>query len=63
MGGGREEQQHNGQHGLEPYAYLRCLFTQLPIVKEQSEYRALLPQYIDPDLLKSSQAEPQVGIN
>jgi hypothetical protein len=23
MGGGREEQQHNGQHGLEPYAYFR----------------------------------------
>jgi hypothetical protein len=30
-------------NGLEPYAYLRCLFAQLPLVKEQSEYRDLLP--------------------
>ena len=40
-------------NGLEPYAYLRCLFAQLPLVKEQSEYRALLPQNIDPVLLES----------
>lgn len=50
-------------NGLEPYAYLRCLFAQLPLVKEQSEYRNLLPQYIDPALIKASQPEPQVGIN
>jgi len=50
-------------NGLEPYAYLRCLFAQLPLVKEQSEYRDLLPQYIDPALIKASQPEPKVGIN
>ena len=38
-------------NGLEPFAYLRCLFLKLPFVKEQSEYRQLLPQYIDPELV------------
>ena len=38
-------------NSLEPYAYLRCLFEQLPLVKDQNEYRQLLPQYIDRDLI------------
>lgn len=38
-------------NGLEPYSYLRCLFEQLPIVKEQAGYRDLLPQYIDRNLI------------
>jgi len=38
-------------NGLEPYAYLRCLFEQLPIVKDQAGYRALLPHYIDRNLI------------
>lgn len=38
-------------NGLEPYAYLRCLFERLPLVKDQADYRALLPQYIDRDLM------------
>ena len=33
---------------LEPFAYLRYLFQQLPFVKEQSKYLQLLPQNIDP---------------
>jgi transposase len=37
-------------NGLEPYSYLRCLFEQLPLVKDQDGYRGLLPQYIDRDL-------------
>ena len=41
-------------NGLEPFAYLRCLFLQLPLVKEQSEYRQLLPQYINPSLVSRS---------
>jgi len=41
---------------LEPFAYLRCLFEQLPLVKDQEGYRALLPQNIDPNLLNSSRA-------
>lgn len=40
-------------NGIDPYSYLRCLFAQLPLVKDQSEYRALLPQHIEPDLLES----------
>lgn len=35
-------------NGLEPFAYLRYLFEHLSLVKEQSEYRNLLPQHIDP---------------
>jgi transposase len=38
-------------NNLEPFAYLRCLFEQLPLVKDQEGYRKLLPQYIDPSLL------------
>jgi transposase len=38
-------------NALEPYAYLRCLFEQLPIVKEQKNFWKLLPQYIDRDLI------------
>jgi hypothetical protein len=38
-------------NGLEPYAYLRCLFERLPFVEDQSGYRALLPQYIDRSLV------------
>jgi transposase len=41
-------------NGLEPYSYLRCLFEQLPLVKDQNGYRSLLPQYIDPNLISSS---------
>ncbi len=41
-------------NGLEPYSYLRCLFEQLPLIKEQDGYRKLLPQYIDPGLINAS---------
>ena len=41
-------------NGLEPYGYLRCLFGQLLLVKDQDGYRALLPQNIGPDLLNSA---------
>ncbi len=44
-------------NGLEPYAYLRCLFERLPFVKDQAGYRALLPQYIDRSLVSSPPAE------
>lgn len=35
-------------NGLEPYTYLRHLFKQLPLIKDQNDYRNLLPQYVDP---------------
>jgi transposase len=38
-------------NGLEPYAYLRCLFERLPLVKDQADYRTLMPQYIDRNLI------------
>ena len=41
-------------NGLEPYSYLRCLFEQLPLVKDQDGYRGLLPQYIDRNLINSA---------
>jgi transposase len=41
-------------NGLEPYSYLRCLFEQLPLVKNQDGYRGLLPQTIDRDLLNAA---------
>ena len=43
-------------NGLEPYSYLRCLFENLPLVKDQDGYRDLLPQNIDPELIISSRA-------
>ena len=38
-------------NGLEPYRYLRYLFERLPIAETESDYRALLPQYADRDLI------------
>ncbi len=35
-------------NGLEPYAYFRFLFTELPKASSPDEKRALLPQYVDP---------------
>ena len=34
-------------NGLEPYSYLRHLFTQLPLASSKEEIRALLPQFVD----------------
>jgi len=34
-------------NGLEPYSYLRHLFTQLPTAASRAEIRALLPQFVD----------------
>jgi len=38
-------------NGLEPYRYLRCLFEKLPSAKTTDDYKALLPQYINRELL------------
>jgi transposase len=40
-------------NGLEPYRYLRFVFEKLPLAKTQDDYKALLPQYIDRELLKN----------
>jgi len=36
---------------LEPYLYLRCLFEKLPSAKTSDDYKALLPQFINRELL------------
>jgi transposase len=38
-------------NGLEPYAYLRYLFETLPLIDNEDDYRRLLPQYVDKDLI------------
>ena len=38
-------------NGLEPYAYLRYLFSKLPLAKTPEDYQALLPKNIDKDAL------------
>ena len=34
-------------NGLEPYRYLRYLFTKLPLVRTRDEYRNLTPHLLD----------------
>jgi len=34
-------------NNLEPYWYLRYLFERLAAAETESDYRALLPQYVD----------------
>jgi transposase len=43
-------------NGLEPYAYLRYVFTKLPLVKTTGAYKALLPQHLDCKLLSADAA-------
>ena len=45
------------RNNLEPYAYLRYLFEQLPLAKDEEELRQLMPQYIDPALISPLSAE------
>ena len=41
-------------NGLEPYAYLRHIFKNLPLVKTEQDLADLLPQNIDPDSIAVS---------
>jgi transposase len=34
-------------NGIEPYRYLRHVFTNLPLAKSKDDYRALTPQQLD----------------
>jgi len=38
-------------NGLEPYWYLRHLIEKLPDAMTEDDYKALLPQYLDPSQL------------
>lgn len=40
-------------NSVDPERYLRALFDRLPFATSPEEYRALLPQYIDPELMMS----------
>ncbi|MEW5994662.1 MAG: IS66 family transposase [Candidatus Zixiibacteriota bacterium] len=44
-------------NGLEPYWYLRHLFERLPLAKSEDKLRALLPQYIDREMLSRRQSD------
>jgi transposase len=44
-------------NGVEPERYLRALFERLPAATSPEDFRALLPQYIDRELLKSEPSE------
>ena len=35
-------------NGIEPYRYLRYVFTRLPLAKSKDDYRALTPLQLDP---------------
>lgn len=41
-------------NGLEPYYYLRCIFTELPKAKTVEHIEALLPSNIDVDMINKS---------
>jgi len=45
-------------NGIDPERYLRALFERLPFATSPEEYRALLPQYIDPELLAGAFPDP-----
>jgi len=40
------------ENGLEPYHYLRFVFEKLPFANAQEDYRKLLPQNVDRELLR-----------
>ena len=48
-------------NALEPYAYLRHVFTELPKAQSLAEVEALLPTRLDPDIL--TRHSPQGPIN
>ncbi len=42
-------------NGLEPYRYLRYMFERLPLAETESDYKALLPQYVDRNAILNMQ--------
>jgi transposase len=41
-------------NGLEPYNYLRYIFEKLPLTQTDHDYRNLLPQFVDKNVLAAS---------
>ena len=44
-------------NGLEPYWYLRCLFERLPLAATEDDFRALIPQNFDRELIAKAMKE------
>ena len=44
-------------NGLEPYWYLRCLFERLPLAVTEDDFRALIPQNFDRELIAKAMKE------
>ncbi len=42
------------QNGMNPYAYLHYLFSEVPKITRTEEWEALLPQNLDPEEINSS---------
>ena len=40
-------------NGIEPYRYLRYVFTKLPFVQSRDDYRSLTPQQLDHEDFKT----------
>ena len=40
-------------NGLDPFSYLKYIFNQLPLATSSAQLNALLPQFIDHEVLKS----------
>jgi len=52
----KEPRETAKKNGLEPYAYLRHLFENLPLAKTEQDLKAIMPRYIDPKVLPSPTA-------
>ena len=44
-------------NGLDPYWYLRCLLERLPLASSPADYRALIPQNFDRQLIAAARAD------
>ena len=48
-------------NGLEPYAYLRHVFTELPKAQSLADIEALLPTRLDPAALARDSGQPHIN--
>ncbi len=46
-------------NGIEPYRYLRYLFTKLPLAKSREDYLALTPAHLDQADFEKSSSSPR----
>jgi len=41
-------------NGLEPFAYIRYIFTKLPLAKTAEDYKALLPWHLNAETIAAT---------